>query len=279
MRRSNGNGDAGSIVQQIELSAPAEVVWKALTDAKELVRWLPLEARVKPGKGGSMWLSWGEPVVEQSRIVAWEPNRLLRTREIRPFGAPFEPRQARGGGTRVLDFLLEPLKGKTLLHFEHSGFAGGSSGLADFKRNLAACWRFQLGALQHYVERHLGDSRTVSWARAVSNGRSFQQTWKRVAGPQGILRSGSLEGLRKGDRYSIRAANGDRFTGVVVDYERGKQFAGTVANMNDSLLRVVLDHCAGRPEAAVWLASYGAKHPAANLFEHRWTHLLQNVLS
>ncbi|HET6639495.1 MAG TPA: SRPBCC domain-containing protein, partial [Gemmatimonadota bacterium] len=34
---------------EIAIDAPVEVVWKALTDARELERWFPLEARVKPG--------------------------------------------------------------------------------------------------------------------------------------------------------------------------------------------------------------------------------------
>ena len=39
----------------IDIEATPEHVWKALTDAAELTRWFPLQARVTPGTGGSMF--------------------------------------------------------------------------------------------------------------------------------------------------------------------------------------------------------------------------------
>ena len=50
--------DTRSATGRIELHASPEAVWKALTDAAELVRWFPLEARVEPGEGGSIFMSW-----------------------------------------------------------------------------------------------------------------------------------------------------------------------------------------------------------------------------
>jgi uncharacterized protein YndB with AHSA1/START domain len=65
------------IEREILLDAPVEEVWKALTDPKELVRWFPLEARVTPGKDGSIFLSWGPDCEGEGKIVAWEPGRRL----------------------------------------------------------------------------------------------------------------------------------------------------------------------------------------------------------
>ena len=45
-----------AVEKVIELNAPIEAVWKALTDGQELARWFPLEARVTPGKGGTKHL-------------------------------------------------------------------------------------------------------------------------------------------------------------------------------------------------------------------------------
>jgi uncharacterized protein YndB with AHSA1/START domain len=45
--------------KEIEIAVPIEEVWKALTDANELARWFPLEARVTPGLGGKIFVSWG----------------------------------------------------------------------------------------------------------------------------------------------------------------------------------------------------------------------------
>lgn len=46
-----GGRSAGGTV---EIEAPIERVWRALTEAAELERWFPLEARVEPGEGGSI---------------------------------------------------------------------------------------------------------------------------------------------------------------------------------------------------------------------------------
>lgn len=68
-----------TITKEIEIEASPQAVWEALTHPEELVRWFPLQARVKPGVGGSMWYSWGPPWEGDSRIEIWEPNRRLKT--------------------------------------------------------------------------------------------------------------------------------------------------------------------------------------------------------
>ena len=64
---------------EIEIEAPVEAVWKALTDARELERWFPLEARVEPGEGGAVWMSWRNEYEGESKILKWDPPRHLRT--------------------------------------------------------------------------------------------------------------------------------------------------------------------------------------------------------
>ena len=62
----------------IEIHAPADAIWQALTDPEELTRWFCLNARVKPGQGGSIFYSWGPPYEGENRIDVWEPDRRLR---------------------------------------------------------------------------------------------------------------------------------------------------------------------------------------------------------
>jgi uncharacterized protein YndB with AHSA1/START domain len=59
----------------VELDAPLEAVWKALTDGEELSLWFPLPARVTPGAGGSVWMSWGPLWEGEAKIEIREPNR------------------------------------------------------------------------------------------------------------------------------------------------------------------------------------------------------------
>ena len=47
-----------TIEKTLEIVAPVDAVWEALTDPDALVRWFPLDARVRPGPEGSIWMSW-----------------------------------------------------------------------------------------------------------------------------------------------------------------------------------------------------------------------------
>lgn len=60
-----------SATGRVEVEASPERVWKALTDAAELVRWFPLEARVEPGEGGTVFMSWKNEYAGESKILAW----------------------------------------------------------------------------------------------------------------------------------------------------------------------------------------------------------------
>ncbi|HJX88276.1 MAG TPA: SRPBCC domain-containing protein, partial [Gemmatimonadales bacterium] len=62
----------------LEIAATPDEVWRALTQAEELVRWFPMDARVTPGVGGTMLWNWGEGQDWESRIDVWEPGRRLR---------------------------------------------------------------------------------------------------------------------------------------------------------------------------------------------------------
>jgi hypothetical protein len=83
MSQDHPTADTRNVESHIEINAPAEVVWKALADAEELTRWFPLQARVTPGLGGSVWISWGPPYEGEAKIEIWEPNRRLRLVEMR----------------------------------------------------------------------------------------------------------------------------------------------------------------------------------------------------
>ena len=84
-----------SFSMSIDIDATPEEVWRALTDAGELMRWFPLQARVTPGKGGSVFWGWDEHWAWESQIDAWEPERRLQPcRE--PAGLRCERRTASG---------------------------------------------------------------------------------------------------------------------------------------------------------------------------------------
>lgn len=68
----------------IDIEATPEHVWKALTDAGELTRWFPLQARVTPGTGGRMFWGWDNHWAWESQIEVWELHKRLTLVETRP---------------------------------------------------------------------------------------------------------------------------------------------------------------------------------------------------
>ena len=273
-----------TVTTELDIAAPVEAVWEALTDPRELERWFPLEARVTPGVGGSIRWSWGEPIVSEARIDAWEPNRCLRAVETLPMGAAAGGEAAAGaspGTGRIMEFTLESRGGTTRLRMVHSGFTRDSDWDEELFDGVRRGWAFELRGLRHYLQRHRGARRVVAWAR-VPFTCSFAEAWSRVMSPRGLLREGRLDGLGEGDRYAIRTASGDALAGVVARFEAGKHFSGTVASMNDALVRVEVERHGpppAPPEVSIFLSAYGVPDADVKAFEQRMTRLLRETLA
>ena len=275
---------ADTVTTELDIAAPVEAVWEALTDARELERWFPLEARVTPGAGGSIRWSWGEPIVSEARIDAWEPGRYLRAVETLPMGAAAGGDAFAGPATgtgRVMEFTLESRGGTTRLRMVHSGFTRDSDWDEELFDGVRRGWAFELRGLRHYLQRHRGADRTVAWARAPFS-CSFAEAWSRVMSPRGLLAEGRLDGLTEGDRYAIRAASGDALAGVVSRIEAGRHFSGTVASMNDALVRVEVERHGpppAPPEVSIFLSAYDVPDAEVKAFEMRMAALLRETLA
>jgi uncharacterized protein YndB with AHSA1/START domain len=139
---------------EMEIQAPAEAVWRALTDGDELVRWFAEDARTTPGEGGSVWLSWGGEYAGESRIDVWEPSRRLRLLD----SSGDDP-----AVTLVEEWTLETRGGTTVLRLVHSGILDSPDwdGMYD---GTNQGWEIFLRTLRHYLERHPGAARrTIYW--------------------------------------------------------------------------------------------------------------------
>lgn len=261
--------NARSFEREIEIRAPVDVVWRALTDAAEIMRWFAFQASVEPQVGGTILWSWGEPFIWKSRIEVWEPNRRLRAVYDSPPAAHGQLPPA----VVVMDFTLEARGGNTLLHLVQSGFGAGA-GWDDEYDGTSRGWWVEFRNLRHYLENHRGEHRSVAWIRQPIS-LSCEEAWMRLSSPQGLAREGSLAKLREGDRYSITAATGDTFAGVVHIFGPPLDFSGTVENLNNGLLRAGLEKLAGQWEALVWLTVYDRPEAEVEAFRERWQRQLQ----
>ncbi len=245
-----------TIEEMVRLEATPEVVWRALTDGEELVRWFPATATVQPGVGGSITLSWGEQGRETVTIEVWEPNRRLRTVDRR--------RDAAGRMVEIaIDYLIEAEGGETTLRVVHAGFGPGAEWDQEFDGTVRG-WRYELRALRHYLARHRGMIRRVAsaWRQTAL---SPEACYARVfAGPEGLAPGGLPAALGEGDRYRIEGAAG-LFEGRALINRAPLDFAGTVANLNDGLLRY--EFYGG--SAKLWVATWGVDEPIVRGLESR----------
>jgi len=260
-------GQRRTIVKEIEVAAPVEAVWKALTDAEVLARWFPLEARVTPGEGGEMFLSWGPGCEGSGRIEVWEPGRRLRWVESAPGG----------GQPIVIEWILEARGGKTLVRVVDSGFYSGAGWENEYFDSKDYGWTFMLLNLRHYLERHAGAPRLVAWPRRkVTCPRD--EAFSKLAGSDGLFTTDALARARPGDSLSLHSATGEVFNGQLEFFVPPRGFCVTLKNLNDALLWLTIEGAPGQHEVQLWLSAYGLPQAEVDAFNTRWAEVLEKIL-
>lgn len=249
-----------SIEKEIHILAPVEAVWHALTDAEELTRWFPLEARVTPGEGGTVWMSWKNEYQFQTPIAAWKPNAHLRLIYMEPTSAakPGEPGIPFEVPYRVaLDYHLEGRVGETVLRLVHSGFSSDASWDSQYEATVAG-WEFQLAGLKLYLERHRGTPRRCIVCRAMRPTLTREEAWGRLWGDGGLAARAHRPPGEVGVRYAITTAAGDHLEGIVENWSPPVNYCATVTTLNDAWMRVHLDELQlfGVRDTNLWISTF-----------------------
>lgn len=131
------------IERELDLAAPPDRVWQALTDPLELAAWFSQAADFAPVADHDGWLQWAEHGRFAVRVEAADPPRYLAWRWAREPDAPIDT-----GVTTLVEWWLEPTAdGGTHLRLRESGFErtadrsintlGWLHGLAALGRHLA----------------------------------------------------------------------------------------------------------------------------------------------
>ena len=209
-----------SVVKEVFVAATPDQVWQALTDARELARWFPVEARVEPGVGGSIWISWGEGAGGEAPITAWEPGRRLEWTE------------QRGPVKIAVDFQLTAQAGGTLVRLVQSGFGDGPEWDDEFHM-VQGGWAYFMAHLQWYLERHHGVPRDLIGRRDVVN-------------------------LPAADAFArLRALIADLDTTTIVDSPATCQAGFTIPSLNDAILFIEIEPGRQSCRGGFWLSTYG----------------------
>jgi uncharacterized protein YndB with AHSA1/START domain len=263
------------IEKRIEISAPIETVWKALTDAEELMRWFPLDARSSPGPGGAIWYSWGPPYEGESRIEIWDPPRRLKLAGDWAHSESETTQEAKERAEQIaMDFVLEGEAGKTVLRLVHSGFNAGAEWDDEFEGTNRG-WDQEFLGLKHYLENHAGHDRRAVWARTRVE-RSREEVWNRVMGQAGL----NLEGLEEGASFDRVTSSGERLQGRVLLLRPPEDFCAALENWKSAFFRLGVEK-GSKPrfntEPHLWLSTYGLMNFEVMSFQVNWTRMLAKL--
>jgi hypothetical protein len=202
-----------------------------VSEGEELKRWFPADARVTPGAGGSVWMSFGEGMAWETPIEIWEPGRRLRTVDPPPM-------------TTAVDYIIEAKGGETTLRIVHSGFAADT--WDDEMDTLNAGWRTFAQTLKHYLERHRGEPRTYAAYRHTPVELPRSEIFPRMLAALGVTM------VDEGARF-----DGPLFTGVAQVVKPPINFSGPLENHGGGFLMIEIEPGRERCRPAVWVSLYG----------------------
>jgi uncharacterized protein YndB with AHSA1/START domain len=245
--------DEKTVEAEITIDADAETVWRALTEGEQLKRWFPLDARVTPGEGGALWLSWGEGMDWEAPIALWEPNRHLRTADPAP-------------SKTAIDYYIESKGGETVLRIVQSGF--GADAWDDELETLHSGWRTFLATLRNYLERHRGEPRAVAYFRHPVVPLTRAEVFPRMLEALGVTLVG------EGERFA-----GPIFEGVADISAPPVNFSGALNNFGRAFLMIEIEPGRGRCRPAVWVSLYGDAAAEAPALQERLQQLVTAAFS
>lgn len=267
-----------SLEAELTIDAPADAVWKALTDAEELMRWFPFQAKVEPGAGGTIWMSWDGSFEDSQPIQAWEPERRLVT----GWPLPTPPGEKPAPPT-VVEYRLEARGSSTRLRLVHSGFPTGDDWDDIFESHRRG-WSYELRSLRHYLEHHRGRSRRIAKVRRSVEPLDEAATWALLWSVRGL---GPERPPERGP-YVLDLPSGHRLEGRVMICQPPTDLGATVraidgvAGSESSLLRISIEAWCGPggpTELSMWLATWGARADDVTAIQDRWETMVDRMLA
>jgi uncharacterized protein YndB with AHSA1/START domain len=263
---SERSGGTRTQVHEIVIDAPIEAVWKAITDGEELTRWFVEAAKVEPGAGGRIWISWGGGEEGESRIEVWEPNQKLRLAL-----EPIEMGTAKPAGAMINEYTLERRDGKTVLRFVHSGIPD-SPDWDGFYDGTDSGWPSFFRTLRHYLEHHAGKPRSTVKIVGTLPG-SLDDGWQQLTGPEGFDFAPIA-----GQMFSTRTGAGDSLHGVVVFAKAPGLLELNITELDDAFFAHSMACAGGSQYVYTLLSLYGKSPREVEVIREKWEPWLKAVL-
>jgi uncharacterized protein YndB with AHSA1/START domain len=143
---------AAEIKKSIEIDAPPGVIYRALTDEKELVQWMPTEAEMDLRVGGALrfrfhWEARNVDTEVTGKIVELIPGKKVSYTWVAAMRSDRDPARMEGAPVALVTWTLEELPGRRTRvslvqkgfdeRFRQDGESGWEHFLSQLKRHSA----------------------------------------------------------------------------------------------------------------------------------------------
>lgn len=227
---------------QVDIDAPIEAAWKAITEGPGLANWFaPIGEVSGPGVGATVKSGWSEEMVMSATVDAWEPMKHVRWLDESGWMGP--------GTSMAMDFHLSTEQGKTRVRLVQSAF-GPSDGWDDLFEGTEVGWTYFLYNLRVYLEKHQGRARRMIAERLpVEIPRA--EFWKHLLSALRVP-----NGVKAGDGVELALA-GDESIRATADLAVEKRALGLrFPDLSDALLFVELEGKSDSFHVGYWLSVY-----------------------
>lgn len=116
------DGETFTVRRTIEIDAPVEKVWRAVTEPKHISEWFGQVVLVGSGVGVEGTIGWPDGPAVPIRVETFDPPRTVTYRWCNGEVGETTPINVDAGPSTVFTFTLEPRGGGTRLSVVETGF-------------------------------------------------------------------------------------------------------------------------------------------------------------
>ncbi len=263
----------------VEIDAPIERVWRALTDASEVTRWYVEAAEIDPRVGGTYKVSWGEGMDGEGEIAVFDaPRHLKLVHRPPPEGAEGPCTTPEPDSPIVEEYHLETRDGKTVLRMVHGNIPEGPAWDAYYDGTNSG-WASYFKTLRIAIEDHDGkDRQTVVVMGPIG---ALDAAWSKLIGPAGLTKTGTLP-LEPGAAFDVTTALGERLAGTVLGAKAPRALhlrLESLGALRDIILAIGMESMGGKDFLYAHLSLYGGTPAQADDLKARWTPWLTGLLA
>jgi PhnB protein len=213
----------------VEIGAPVERVWQALTTPEGLAQFYCDWATVVPGVGGTVQIHWNAGSLPPATVEAWEPNRRLRL--VYP---PHPGTEA----TTAEEWTLRDEGDQTVVRLVYEGF-GPDTDWSEFYDRFDATASLVVDLLATWLDRHGGAPMTKAWA-IVPIDAGLDEAWAAALGPDLTDDRGAPAAVAAGTEVSVALPGGDPIATTVVHVAPGNEATVEIPELDDARLMVAI---------------------------------------